>query len=563
MVSPFLAWLSSLSGEMVLILVFFGTLFSSFSVVVLYLIVRRQSKNSEDSWKFNQDGTYLYTALFRDNHQVLMMIDPDTGLIVDANKASCEFYGYSKKELIGKNINKINILTPDEIHMKMQRALSLNKFSFEFKHKLANGEIRDVEVYSGRIIYKGRDLLFSAINDISDRIRNKEALVRAVSKAESANRSKSEFLANMSHEVRTPLNGAMGMLQLLTVTEINNEQTEYVEAAYRSCTNLMKLLSELLDLSKIEAGKVEIQNEEFSFSDVLRDIESNFSVTSKSKGLELILKIDNNISGQVLGDPQRIRQILFNLVGNAIKFTDSGYVMVEISALPPLKVGKERILISVQDTGRGIPDNMLEKVFEAFTQLENSYSRKIEGAGLGLQIVKRLLELMGGTLAVESEEGTGSTFMLSFEVEKSKHIDDKPLLDTSLRHESGTGAKILLVEDDPVNMKVISTMLRKSGMTVETAANGRKAVEKLSNEEFDLVLMDIQMPEMDGVSATKIIRNSPKFDAVSKIPIIALTAYVMSGDKEKFVEAGMDDYISKPVDYKILMDKVSKYCSEN
>lgn len=507
-----------------------------------------------------EEGENLFSALFKDNHQVILIIDPDTGDIVEANRAAARFYGYSEDEIKKLKIKQINTMGQEEIRRKMSEAMDRGKVSFNFRHKLRDGSIRDVQVFTGPIIFKGKQLLYSAINDISDKVRADMELIRALDRAESANRAKSEFLANMSHEVRTPLNGAMGMLQLLRVTDIDAEQSEYVESAYRACNNLLRLLSDLLDLSKIEAGKVELVREEFCLSDIVRDVESNFSVLSKSKGIDLILRIEEDVPNYLRGDPLRIRQILFNLVGNAVKFTESGYVMVEISTLSPVHEKSCRLLLSVHDTGVGIPEGMTDKVFEAFTQAENSYSRKIEGVGLGLQIVKRLVNLMGGNLALESEEEVGTSFMISFEVGISEKTSDKEIQKPLERDISESGASVLLVEDDPVNMKVVATMLRKGGVSVETASNGRQAVEILSRKNFDLVLMDVQMPEMDGVSATRIIRTSPKFESVAGVPIIALTAYVMTGDREKFVNAGMDDYISKPVDYDVLMDKVSRYC---
>lgn len=563
MFSSLLSWISSYPGLVAVVSILSGLIILSVSAIIIFLLVRRLRKEKIRSDLSSNTASHLYAALFKDNHQILIIVDPESGEIVDVNKAACDFYGYSSEEFIGINIKEINTLSQTEIHIKMQEAFDLNKTFFHFKHRLANGTIRDVEVCSGKILLNGRDLLYSAINDISEKIKVEKELVSALDQAKSSSRSKSEFLANMSHEIRTPLNGAMGMLQLLGISDIDSEQSEYVDAAYRSCKNLMCLLSELLDLSKIEAGKVEIVREEFSLSDILRDVESNFSVAAADKGLNMSVNISSSIPETVFGDPLRVRQILFNLVGNSVKFTETGYVMVDVYELSGNDPNVSRILVSIQDSGIGIPDDIVGEVFEAFTQGENSYSRKIEGAGLGMQIVKRLIELMDGSLAIETEEGVGTTFMLRFDVgigENSKRESDQLLLSENKPEKC---SKILVVEDDPVNMKVLSTMLRKSGLTVETAINGRIAVQMLAQSHFDLVLMDVQMPEMDGVSATRIIRNSPKFAAISDIPIVALTAYVMSGDKEKFVSAGMDDYISKPVDYNILMDKVSKYCSHD
>ena len=381
-------------------------------------------------------------------------------------------------------------------------------------------------------------------------------LRKARDAAEDASRSKSEFLANMSHEIRTPLNGVLSMLQLLQTTSPNAEQQEYVEAAIRSSNRLTRLLSDILDLSRIESNKLVIQEESFALADVQQSILDIFGVLAREKGVRLEVRLDPRIPAHLFGDEVRLRQILFNLVGNAVKFTPKG--RVDVSFVLVSKAGESpcQIRCMVQDSGVGIPSERLKDIFEPFIQVDGSCVRTHQGAGLGLAIVRRLVGLMHGQLQIQSVQGEGTTVgvTLPFTVGSGSLARGQ----RRSRDEDLAGRRFLLVEDDCVNRMAMERILEKFGCEVISVANGREAVEILEREHFDLVFMDVQMPVMDGMEATRIIREELRQD----VPVVAMTAYAMAGDRERFLQAGMDSYISKPVDMAHLRETVTSILSD-
>jgi CheY-like chemotaxis protein/nitrogen-specific signal transduction histidine kinase len=381
-----------------------------------------------------------------------------------------------------------------------------------------------------------------------------QALRDAVRQAEIASRAKSEFLANMSHEIRTPLNGVMGMLQLLEYTGLSTEQTEYVQAASTSSKRLTRLLSDILDLSRIEAGRLTLYEQEFSLHGIREAVTDIFGLSARNKRLELSFDIDSRIAACLIGDEARLQQILFNLVGNAIKFTSTGFVRMQAHLLRHRR-DDQTILFTVADTGTGIPDERLHVIFEPFVQAAQSYTRNHQGAGLGLSIVRRLIRLMGGTLAIDSTEGCGTTvcFTLTFRQghEKQAIPDEAP------RPQRANGEpRVLLVEDDDMNLLSGRRLMEMIGYRVEVAKNGLEAVRRVEEDDFDLILMDIQMPIMDGVEASRTIKALP--GEKGRIPIIAMTAYTMCGDREKFLAAGMNEYLAKPVNLESLRAVIAK-----
>jgi len=385
-------------------------------------------------------------------------------------------------------------------------------------------------------------LLASALDRMAQERRIAvEDLRKAKDSAEDASRSKSEFLANMSHEIRTPLNGVLGMLQLLESSEPNSEQREYVETAIRSTNRLSRLLSDILDLSRIESNKLVIQEDNFAVAEVRQSVLDIFGVPAREKGLRLEVRVDQRIPPHLFGDEARLRQILFNLVGNAIKFTPKGLVEVNFALLSSPGESPCLIRCTVLDTGVGIPGERLKDIFEPFIQVDGSRIRTHQGAGLGLAIVRRLVDLMHGQLSIESTPGEGTTVGVTLPF----GTGSAPVRSRGLAEEDDLGGRrILLVEDDGVNRMAMERILAKLDCTVVSAGNGREALEILEREKVDLVFMDVQMPVMDGMEATRIIREELNLS----VPIVAMTAYAMAGDRERFLGCGMDDYVSKPVD---------------
>ena len=386
-----------------------------------------------------------------------------------------------------------------------------------------------------------------------------EQLGKSKEKAELASRTKSEFLANMSHEIRTPLNGVLGMLQVLEMENPTAGQKECITIAIQSANRLTRLLSDILDISRIEAGKLQVVEAEFDVFKTKESIRETFALEARNKGIQLKFQRGQDLPLRCIGDEARLRQILFNLVGNAIKFTSKGEVRVEATLLPVSKGSLRRVLITVSDTGIGISEESLKEVFEPFVQAEESYARRFQGAGLGLSIVRKLVDLLGGTIAIDSTVGKGTTFYLSipfkFPQEARPEAERQAAAEGASRERP---CRILLAEDDTVSAFAGRRLLEKAGYSVTVAENGREAVQLLEKQDFDLILMDIQMPVMDGVETSRAIRGADNLGAKARIPIVAMTAYTMTGDREKFLAAGMDEYIAKPVERGALMGAIER-----
>ncbi|MDD3417880.1 MAG: response regulator, partial [Lachnospiraceae bacterium] len=656
-----------------------------------------------------KDSEEKYRKLMFSIQDAVIMLD-NNGMVVNWNKAAEEMFGYTFKEVEGQSLHKL--IVPPEIYVRAEE--NFEKFKHTGEGRLINKvtEIHAVkkdgskfiaEVSVSAIKLKGMNHAVGIVRDITERRQTQQKLLDSMDAAETANKAKSQFLANMSHEIRTPMNGIIGFLDLLSKTELDNRQEDYIREIKTASESLLALINDLLDFSKIEANKLELEHISFDIRKLIEEITSSFSLRAYSKGIEIHTWIDNSIPLSAIGDPGKLRQVLENLIGNAVKFTAKGKVVIT-AKLVSITMDKTEILFSVEDTGIGITDQDIQKLFEPFTQVDASTTRKYGGTGLGLSICEKIVEMMSGRITVKSVFGSGATFSfnISFdnakeeqeeiaeEVENLKGLkilvadqssttreivkyylegagcivieaDNSEKIIEQLRVNSITDNKIkvallsvdmpdqncfdlaekikaeesikdtilnlityyvnpcdkkmpaekgiseliykpifrndlyncilvsigkidknqlritkvhipadvifdeyqkkntriLLVEDNVTNQKLVANILRNASLSFDAKENGNEALKALEVRDYDLVLMDCQMPELDGYEATKQIRLNE--EGKSHIPIIAMTANVLKSDIEKCLKTGMDDYISKPFRANDLLEIIAKW----
>ena len=441
---------------------------------------------------------------------------------------------------------------------------------FEWMHQNLEGEMIPTERTLVRVKHRGDFIVAGYTRDLrelkamlSDMHEVESALRLARDAAEESTKAKSEFLANMSHEIRTPMNGILGMLYLLGDTDPTPAQATYIQKMLYSANSLLRIINDILDFSKIEAGKLEMENIPFKISEICEDLSTTFSTNTHEKGLPFYINTNSIPQKSIVGDPLRLKQVLFNLVSNAFKFTEYGEICLTITCVHQ-DDQKAQYLFSVRDTGIGLTKDELCRLFSAFTQADASVTRKYGGTGLGLAISKNLVKILGGDIWAESEPGKGTTFSFTAVFGVSNEDDFSVALPNSGSIVSAEDAdfskkpsgRILVVEDNEINQMIAEEFLKTGGYAVELASNGQEALQKITDTEYDLVLMDIQMPVMDGLTATRIIRENHKLAA---LPIIAMSAHAMAEDKEKSLSHGMNDHITKPISPNILYATIDRW----
>ncbi len=493
----------------------------------------------------------FYKTVVEDGSDLIFVVDYK-GKISYHNGSVRGTLGYRSRSLVGKNFfDFILPETVDELRGKFQESAK-KPFTqnVEFQFLAADHSYRFLEFNA--INLKHRENVKGFIldcRDITERKRNAEELVRL-------QKAKEQFLANISHEIRTPINGIAGMADLLGHNTSDEERNTYLNAIRHSAENLKVIINDILDLAAIESGKLRFEKIAFNLSDLVPALVGTFTYQAREKRLQLDYTIDKSLSRLFLGDPVRLNQILINLVGNAVKFTFKGSIHVTC-ALQRKHKNTWWIQFEVTDTGIGIPSDKLDTIFDSFSQADETFTRKYGGSGLGLTIVRQLVELQRGTIQVRSKEDHGSTFTVTipYQVARHKAIPAESSHET-LVHDFSQPAYVLLVEDNDINRLYAGSILKKWHCRVDTAENGLVAVEKIKNNDYDLVLMDVQMPVMDGYEATKAIRqlNSEK----RNVKVIALTANATPSDIEKCLQAGMNDYLAKPFTPDELMSKISR-----
>src|SRR3989339_585869 len=494
-----------------------------------------------------------------DNSAACIMLIDDQERIVSWNKFTENLFGMKKRDLYLKHVQELS--PPEE--WKMLRNANIRKLggNHHINTRILTKKKQKIDVQlSINVLRDSDDRVIGSVGimqDITEQKRVQAMLVQAKMVAEEASSAKSLFLANMSHEVRTPMNTIIGMIDLTLDNEMKDEQKENLIVAKEAADNLLGLLNDILDLSRVEAGKITLENIEFHMPNVLKSVVKGMSVLAAKKDLKLSVNIDPNVPELIEGDPVRLRQIFINLINNAIKFTHKGTIDTSVKLLKTTN-GIVELHFSVKDPGIGIAKDRQDQVFEIFTQAESSTARRFGGTGLGLAISKRLAEMMNGTIWVESEEGKGSNFQFTGEF---KVIQQKAVpVDSETRVSSGgeislKDVNVIVAEDNVVNQKIVVRMLEKQGCVVAAVVNGQEVIDAIEKKKFDVILMDMQMPVLDGLEATKIIRQNEEHTG-KHIPIIDLTARAMQDDKQRCLSAGMDGYVSKPIDRKKLYEEI-------
>ncbi|MCE1225343.1 MAG: PAS domain S-box protein, partial [Geobacteraceae bacterium] len=504
-----------------------------------------ERKQAEEQLRLSEEK---FASAFKASPDSVNLNRLTDGTYLEVNEGFCTITGYREDEVLGKSSLDLNIWVFPEDRQRLVQELRQYGVvkNLETQFRCKDGSIITGQMSACIITVNGEQCLLNITRDVTERKQYEEELKQARRAADTANRAKSEFLANMSHEIRTPMNGIIGMTQLLQFTDLNPEQQEYLQCLESSTKNLLSLLNDILDLSKVESGKIELENTSFSLRQSIQEVITTQISLIRQKQLQLTTNLPDEIPDTLLGDPLRIKQILLNLLGNAIKFTETGSISIT-AVITNRLTNSLTLCLSVSDTGIGMTPEALERIFAPFEQADNSTTRKYGGTGLGLTICRRLAELMGGRIWAESEPAKGSCLSVELPFELPEHQQTQQPEPAAQAYTNGTRSlKLLLVEDNELNATTLIAMLKKLGHQIELACNGQQALDKLLNSRYDCILMDISMPVMGGDEVTRIIREA-ELQTGQHMPIIALTAHALRGDREQFLSSGFDGYIAKPV----------------
>jgi PAS domain S-box-containing protein len=512
-------------------------------------------------------------AAFRQNERFKSILDQidDGCAVVDlrgnvlfVNDAFCRMFGFEKPKVLGRSFKELQ--HPDRHAQTLEvfnRVYRTGEPLRSYEYQVTPSSLFVEQSISLERDASGRPVAFLSIfRDCTARRQAEDATARAREAAESANRAKSEFLANMSHEIRTPMNGIIGMTELALDGPLTPAQAECLDMIRSQAASLLTIVNDILDFSKIESRRVDFESLPFTLAHAIDEVIKPLSVRAREKGIAFGSAIAPGVPPRLLGDPVRLKQILTNVVGNAVKFTEEGSVSVDVSVTR--QDDRPLLHLRVVDTGIGIPPEKLRAIFEPFRQVDGSMTRRFGGTGLGLAIASTLAELMGGGISVDSVPGRGSAFDIAIPaIAAPAGVPTESAVSAGIAAAARRAvapdrvARILVAEDNIVNQRVAAALLTKRGHSVTVVNNGREAIDALGREQFDLVLMDVQMPEMDGFEATAAIRALER-DTGRRIRIVAMTAHAMTGDRERCLAAGMDDYLSKPIDQRSLYEVVEK-----
>lgn len=489
----------------------------------------------------------FYRSLSETAPDAILIVGP-TGQVEYANTAVQSIFGREPKAVIGTALTKLVGTSGQAERLQAFRAymegaestLTWNAAEIYFVHE--NGSEFPAEVSIDEMLVDGRRICLLFVHNIAARKRSEQALVAARETAEAASRAKTQFLANMTHEMRTPMNGIIGMAEILQQEKLSPTARGYVETIHRSGRALLGVVNDVLDFSKMETGQLDMERAVFDLPKVLHEVHDLYAESARAKQIAMFWNVPRTLPPMVFGDPSRLRQILSNLVSNAVKFTESGSIALHVSL-----EAQDKVCFEISDTGIGIPPEQQAAIFEAFMQVDGSATRRFGGTGLGLTVARQIVTLMGGDIGVRSEPGKGSCFWFTVPLPRATQRA-APAPEAPASDDQFSGTRILLVEDDESNAEIAMILLEQFGPVITHAANGALAVAAFRDARFDLVFMDCQMPVMDGFEATRQMRAIEKTDGSrNHTPIVALTAHAFAGYREECIAVGMDDYMTKPV----------------